>query len=161
MSAIISECGQYRYRLEREVQEYGKVFAYFGVNPSTADANSDDPTIRKMIGFTKRNGGRRLIVGNVFAYRAKDVVALAAAEDAFGKEIDVHVKQIIYDADILVPCWGRTSKVPVKLRFAFDNLLDELVASGKPIYHLGYTKCGNPKHPLMPSYATPLQILRK
>ncbi len=44
MSAILSPCGRYRYRLEREVQADGRVFAYFGINPSTADADLDDAT---------------------------------------------------------------------------------------------------------------------
>nr|WP_246217502.1 DUF1643 domain-containing protein [Paraburkholderia panacisoli] len=48
-------------------------FAFFGVNPSTTDATLDDATARKCIGFTKPNGGRRLIVGNVFAVRSTDV----------------------------------------------------------------------------------------
>ncbi|MGM3851662.1 DUF1643 domain-containing protein, partial [Salmonella sp. NW36] len=73
MSAIISKCGMYRYRLERDVQPEGLVFGYFGVNGSTATATEDDHTVRKWIGFTKVNGGRRFIVGNAFAFRATDV----------------------------------------------------------------------------------------
>jgi len=75
MSAIISPCGKFRYRLERDVQPEGKVFAFFGVNPSTADASLDDATVRKWIGFSKVNGARRFVVGNVFAYRSTDVKA--------------------------------------------------------------------------------------
>ncbi|HBJ2425861.1 TPA: DUF1643 domain-containing protein, partial [Salmonella enterica] len=52
MSAIISKCGMYRYRLERDVQPEGLVFGYFGVNGSTATATEDDHTVRKWIGFT-------------------------------------------------------------------------------------------------------------
>lgn len=156
MSAIISPCGLYRYRLERDVAMEGKVFAYFGINPSTADATVDDATVRKWIGFTKANGGRRFIVGNVFAYRSKDVRALADIEDPFGDDIGEHVTDIIQDADILVPCWGNTSKVPPKLQFAFDVLLDALLSSGKPVMCFGQTKRGDPKHPLMLGYSTPL-----
>lgn len=156
MSAIISACGQYRYRLERDVQLQGKVFAYFGVNPSTADASIDDHTVRKWIGFTKVNGGRRFIVGNVFAYRATDVTRLASVDDPFGDEIGDHTTDIINDADVLVPCWGRIDKVPPRLQFAFDVLLDALVSSGKPVLTFGLTASGDPKHPLTLSYATKL-----
>jgi hypothetical protein len=72
VNAIISPCGLYRYRLERTVAMTGPVYAFFGVNPSTADASIDDATVRKWIGFTKKWGGSRFIVGNVFAYRSTD-----------------------------------------------------------------------------------------
>ncbi len=47
MTAVLSPCSLYRYRLERDVQLAGQVFAYFGINPSTADATLDDATVRK------------------------------------------------------------------------------------------------------------------
>lgn len=47
-SAVISECGHYRYRLDREVAESGIVFGYFGINPSTADALRDDQTVSRV-----------------------------------------------------------------------------------------------------------------
>lgn len=157
MSAIISPCGQYRYRLERTVAMEGPVYAFFGINPSTADASLDDATVRKWIGFVKRWGGSRFIVGNVFAFRSTDVKALATVEDAFGDDIGEHTADIIEAADILVPCWGDQGKVPPQLRFAFDVLLEALTCSGKPVMHFGLTKGGDPKHPLMLGYDTPLQ----
>lgn len=71
MTAIISACGRYRYRLERPGTGPGAT-AIIMVNPSTADAELDDATIRKLRGFGARNGWGRLIVGNLFAYRAPD-----------------------------------------------------------------------------------------
>lgn len=156
MSAIISTCGKYRYRLERTVGMEGPVYAFFGVNPSTADANLNDATVRKWIGFTKVLGGSRFIVGNVFAYRATDVRQLAGVDDPYGDDIGDHVTDIIEESDILVPCWGNTSKVPPQLQGAFDVLMDALLSSGKPVRHFGLTKAGDPKHPLMLGYDTPL-----
>lgn len=156
MSAIISPCGLYRYRLEREVQTEGKVFAFFGINPSTADASLDDATVRKWRGFTLRNGGRRFIVGNIFAFRSTDPKALSKQDDPFGPEWLDHMKTIIADADVLVPCWGSLSKMPRDLRGAPAQLLSTLSRSGKPILHFGITSCGQPKHPLMLGYDTPL-----
>lgn len=155
MSAIISACGQYRYRLERDVQMEGLTIAYFGVNPSTADA-SIDQTVRKWIGFTKLNGGRRFIVGNVFAFRSTDVKALMRADDPIGPDNRAQVARIAADADILVPCWGNTKKVTGALRHAFGHLLVELVATGKPVKTFGFTAGGDPKHVLMLDYDTPL-----
>lgn len=157
MSAIISPCGLYRYRLERIVAMTGPVYAFFGINPSTADAREDDATVRKWIGFCKRWGASRFLVGNVFAYRATDVKTLATVDDPYGDDIGDHITDIISEADILVPCWGNTSKVPPKLQEAFDVLLDALMSSGKPVHCFGLTKVGDPMHPLMLGYDTPLQ----
>lgn len=154
MSAIISACGVYRYRLEREVQPRGIVVAYFGVNGSTADATQDDQTVRKWAGFTQRHGGRRMIVGNAFAYRATDVGELARAHDPIGPDNDAHLARIIADADILVPCWGRRSKLPGRLHDRLDQVAEHLFGSGKPVMILGLTRSGDPVHPLMLAYAT-------
>ncbi|MEO8298771.1 MAG: DUF1643 domain-containing protein [Burkholderiales bacterium] len=159
MSAVLSPCGLYRYRLDRTVGTDGPVYAFFGVNPSTADASLNDATVRKWIGFTKKWGGSRFLVGNVFAYRAKDVKQLATVDDPFGDDIGDHTTDLINEADILVPCWGNSSKVPPKLQFAFDVLMDALVSSGKPVQVFGLTASGDPKHPLMLGYDTPLMSL--
>lgn len=48
-SAVISECGLYRYRLERHGLSGAGAVAWIMVNPSTADATTDDPTIKKVM----------------------------------------------------------------------------------------------------------------
>lgn len=159
MSAIISDCGKYRYRLEREVGMDGPVYAFFGVNPSTADATVNDQTVGKWIGFTKKWGGSRFIVGNVFAYRATDVRELAAAFLPSGLDNAEHLSRIAQDADILVPCWGNRSKVQKGLRYHFDNTLVALRRTGKPLMCFGKTMNGDPLHPLMLGYDTPLVSL--
>lgn len=164
-SAVLSECGLYRYRLDRNVcepYEGSKVFAFFGVNPSTADATLDDATVRKWRGFTLRNGGHRFIVGNVFAYRATDVRELKALslEVARGPELTKHWIQICAEADVLVPCWGRLDKVSRPHHLGVDGLghfiMGFVSSTGKPVLHFGTTKCGQPRHPLMLGYDTPL-----
>ena len=156
MSAVISPCGKYRYRLDRKIAQEGPVYAFFGINPSTADASIDDATVRKWKGFTTRWGASRFIVSNVFAYRATDVRALAKADDPYGDLIGDYTTDILSEADILVPCWGATEKVPPELRGAFDILADALLSSGKPVKCFGFTKSGDPLHPLMLAYSTPL-----
>lgn len=158
LSAILSPCGTFRYRLDREVQAEGLVFAWFGVNPSTADATLDDQTVRKWRGFTLRNGGRRFIVGNVFSYRATDVGMLAGVTEDCGPEHWDHLRAIIAEADVLIPCWGRRSKLPANKRHRPLELLEVLHASGKPVMNLGLTKDGDPIHPLTLGYDTPLLL---
>lgn len=156
MSAVISACETFRYRLDRDVQPTGLVYAYFGVNGSTATATKNDQTVKKWIGFTLRNGGRRFIVGNVFGFRATDVRALASAVDPLGPENAHYLSQIITEADVLIPCWGSRDKVPTHLRPHLDDLSDSLHASGKPVKVFGFTKSGDPLHPQMLGYSTPL-----
>jgi hypothetical protein len=158
MSAIISPCGHFRFRLERDVAMDGPTFAYFGINPSTADANLDDATVRKWIGFTKVNGGRRFIVGNVSAYRATDVKALGKALIPLARHLENlgHLSRIVDDADVLVPCWGNRSKAPSHMDNYFNAVLAMLLSSGKPVRHFGLTASGDPKHSLMLGYNTPL-----
>lgn len=155
-SAWLSECEKYRYTLSRTWKEDGPLFAYFGINPSTADADIDDATVKKWIGFTERNGGRGFIVGNAFAYRSTDVKELAKCNDPVGEANLSHLANIIRKADILVPCWGNTSKVPGHLRHIISALKIELLESEKPVKVFGLTKAGDPKHPLMLGYNTVL-----
>lgn len=157
MSAIISECGQYRYRLERDVQMGGIIVALIGVNPSTADATTDDATIRKDIGFGLRNGWGRIIKGNAFAYRATDVRALGAAIDPVGPETDEHLRQIMADADLVVPCWGGRNKLPKRLRCRLLEVMRLIVQSDKPVLVFGLTGGADPLHPLVLPYSTELR----
>lgn len=161
MSAVISPCGKFRFRLEREVSPTGKTYAFFGINPSTADATINDATVRKWIGFVTRWNGRRFVVGNVSPARSTDVKGLATiivSPDVWAQNID-HIKAIAAEADILVPCWGDQKKAPSHVAYEFATVLRILRATGKPVMTFGLTKDGHPKHPLMLGYDTPLAPL--
>lgn len=155
--AVLSDCGAYRYRLDRHVGAGDRVFAFFGINPSTADADVDDATVRKWRGFSERLGAVRFIVGNVFAYRATDVGELCSAADPVGPEWRQHMEMIIEEADFLVPCWGARGKLKAPhLRDRLDLMLGSLRGTGKPLMCWGKTASGDPIHPLMLGYKTPL-----
>jgi len=156
MSAVISPCGRYRHRLDRTVQLDGIVAALFGINPSTADAVVNDHTISKEVGFAKMLGWRRIIKGNVFDYRATDVRELAQVSEPVSQHNERYLRQIAAEADVLVPCWGNTGKVPRALRGQFAQTLELLRATGKPILCFGLTSGGHPRHPLMLGYDTAL-----
>jgi hypothetical protein len=156
MSATISDCGLYRYTLQRDVAVDGPLFLFLGVNPSTANATANDATVRKWIGFVKRWGGRGFMVGNAFAYRSTDVRALASASDPIGLFNDWHIMQMASKADAIVPCWGNTTKVPPRLRKRFGFLAEMLTGADKPLKCFGLTQGGDPLHPLMLGYETPL-----
>lgn len=156
MSAILSPCGLYRYRLERDLGQPGPVVAFFGINPSTADALTDDATIRKMVGFASRWGYSKILVGNAFAFRAKDVCKLAGVSDPIGPEWLMHINALMSDADILIPCWGNKTKVPPQLRQQLIVLTRLLLGTGKRVAAFGWTASHDPLHPLMLGYSTAL-----
>jgi hypothetical protein len=155
-SAVLSPCGTYRYRLDREIGTGDQTIAFIGVNPSTADATADDATVRKWRGFATRLGTKRFIVGNVFGYRATDVNELKEVVDPFGPEWADHIQEILSEADLIVPCWGSRLKLPRMLYSALDTMNVILAMTEKPLLCWGTTGSGDPIHPLMLAYSTPL-----
>ena len=149
MSAIISDCGKYRYRLERGA---GRALSIIMVNPSTADAENDDPTIRKVLGFAERLHCDRIIVGNKFAYRATDVTELRRAADPIGPENDRHVEQILRDGDLHIAAWGTLSKLPESLQARWKDIVRIADRVGCRLHCIGFNTDKHPRHPLMTSY---------
>lgn len=153
MQATISQCGLYRYTLDR-AWGHGKSITFVGVNPSTADASVDDATVRRWRGFSERWGYAKFTVVNLFAFRSTDVRALAKAGDPVGPDNDRYILTAIGAADLVVPCWGDRSKLPRSLRPRIEVVRTILRDRAAPIQVFGLTASGDPKHPLMLSYGT-------
>lgn len=151
MSAIISNCGLYRYRLERGA---GRALAVIMVNPSTADAENDDPTIRKVRGFAVRLLCERIIVGNKFAFRATDVNELGHAKDPVGPDNDRHIEQILRDGDLHVAAWGSLNKLPETMRGRWKDIVRIADRVGCRLHCIGLNNDKHPRHPLMTGYDT-------
>jgi hypothetical protein len=157
VSAIISPCGLYRYRLERNGPGDGAT-AVIMVNPSTADAEQDDATIRKLKGFGVRYDWGRIIVGNLFAYRSTDVRALATCSDPIGPDNDWHLMDMLREADRVVVAWGPAGKLPRRLRTRYRRILEMAsLVSRRPMSIGAPAKDGHPCHPLMLAYERQLQ----
>lgn len=155
-SAVISNDGLYRLRLDRDMGIDGITAAILGVNPSTADAEIDDATIRKDYGFCRRNGIGRFIKGNKFAFRATDVKALRTAADPVGPMNDHYLEQMMIEADKVIAAWGPLSKLPPHLRGRWKRVVEIARNVGKPLYCFGTAQDGQPRHTLMLAYGTPL-----
>jgi hypothetical protein len=141
MSAVISECGLYRYLLQREwIGGYGRAL-FVMLNPSTADATQDDPTIGRCIGFAKSWGCAGLEVVNLYAFRATKPADMFAAADAIGPANDSHIRAAANRAKLIVAAWGANAKRDRAV--AVLSLL-----SDHAIRALGTTKGGYPRHPL-------------
>lgn len=148
--AVISDCGLYRYLLSREVSPTSKFkpVVFVMLNPSTANAEQNDPTIRRCIDYTKRWGGSHLIVVNLFAYRSKDPFELWA-EDTVDPVGVLNDEALIKATDyahahdgIVVAAWGEHGSYMGRS----DTVLGT-IAQYKPMC-LKLNKSGNPAHPL-------------
>lgn len=142
-SAIISPCGRYRYTLTRRVGQAGGVVNFVMLNPSTADAEDDDATIRRCIGFARSWGYGDMVVTNLFAWRSTDPKGLLSAIDPIGPENDYHLANEARLADLIVCAWG----TPGKLKGRAAVVLDMLGRIDMP-HCLARTKQGQPGHPL-------------
>lgn len=112
------------------------------LNPSTADASRDDPTIRRCLAFSKAWGFGAMTVVNIFALRATDPARLARASDPVGPDNDQAILEGVDSAAMSVAAWG----VHAGLRHRGAEVLDLL--ADRPVHCLGTTQDGSPRHPL-------------
>ena len=141
-TAEISPDGRYRYLLGRRWSS-GPRATFIMLNPSTADAAQDDPTIRRCIGFARGWGLGAMQVVNLYALRATDPAALWRAQDPVGPYNDAILAAcaLAHQDAPLVAAWGanaRHDRVAAVLRLPG---MDRLTT-------LGVTKAGHPRHPL-------------
>lgn len=149
--AVFSEDRAYRYRLTRTWGSSGTHATWIMLNPSTASALEDDPTIRRCMAFTKSWGLDGLIVVNLFAFRATDPRGLACA-DPVGPDNDRFIREAIHPWSTVVAAWG----VHGHLWGRGAQVVRNLAADGTGLGCLGVTKGGHPRHPLYVAGSTPL-----
>ena len=104
-SASISRCEKYRWNLAR-VWDSGSHAVFVLLNPSTADADLDDPILRRCISFAKRERCGKLTVVNLFALRATNPDLLLKSDDPIGAENAHYVADAIETVDIIICGWG-------------------------------------------------------
>lgn len=105
-TARLSECGTYRYELRREWSS-APLACFVMLNPSTADANVDDRTIRRCVGFARSWGNGGIVVVNLFALRSKHPSELARHADPVGPKNDDFIRSALALRWVTVVCaWG-------------------------------------------------------
>ncbi|MEL6922688.1 MAG: DUF1643 domain-containing protein [Bacteroidota bacterium] len=139
-SAIFSTCRRYRYLLSRHWDEHLPTLLIIGLNPSTAGATHDDPTIKRCIGFAQSWGYGSLHVANLFALMATQPKDLLADKAPVGQLNDRYLRQLIKACDRTVVAWGNYGT-------HLERNLQVLAFIKKP-YCLKINKNGQPAHPL-------------
>lgn len=147
--AFISDCKKYRYTLERTWNNNPKIM-FIMLNPSTADANTDDATIRRCIAFAKLWGYGGIYVCNIFAFRSTNPKELLNYDNPFGDENIFHTRQITDKVEKIVCAWGNEPIMKKILKVkSINSLTTELLSYAiDKLYYLEISKNGIPKHPL-------------
>lgn len=153
--AVISVCGKYRYLLRRVWNEDRMRALFVMLNPSTADAEVDDATIRSCIRLCRSWDYGSLEVVNLFGWRATDPRELVDADEPIGQDNDRVAAAAIERCDVTICAWGAH-----KMAESRADKMRNLITSRRPAaFCLGTTKSGAPKHPLYIKTGTPLVVL--
>lgn len=138
--AFFSPDRVHRYVLWRRWKKQGALCLFVGLNPSTADEEIDDPTIRRCSNFAAGFGAAGLIVANLFSFRATKPVDLFRAREPVGPQTDAWLLAAVGAARQTIACWGVHGSFRERSKHVAPLL-------GTP-FCFGTTKSGEPRHPL-------------
>ena len=145
MAAVFSEDRRYRYLLTRKVGTSQSRVLFIMLNPSAADEERNDPTIRRCIGFARDWGFGLLEVVNLFALMSTDPRGLLDAEDPVGSDNDATIQSALRRAERVILAWGNHASRHGERAAHVTKMALDLSTP----HHLGLTKLGFPKHPLL------------
>ncbi len=139
-TAKLSACRTYRYALWRTWDDSKPYVMFVGLNPSTADENTDDPTLTRCINYAKSWGFGGVCMANLFAFRATDPAVMKSAKDPVGGENNNWLKKLANNAGLVVAAWGNDGSYMSR-----SNHIRELLPD---MHCLKLNKSGEPAHPL-------------
>ncbi|MGG7566460.1 DUF1643 domain-containing protein [Rhodovulum sp. DZ06] len=155
--AVFSDCGRYRPMLTRDLAGGEGMILWIGMNPSTAAADVDDPTVRRETDFSRQWGFGRFVKCNVMDYRAthpKDLVAPGVAPCS-PANLPL-IREQAAGAGRIMLAFGALAP---KLQVHGQAVVEALRADGHDLWCLGLTKAGAPRHPLyMRKDSTPIRF---
>lgn len=160
--AVFSSDRLYRYILRRRIGGNNRICLFICLNPSIADEITNDPTVRRCIGFATAWGFGILEVANIFAIRSTDPKLLYTCQvdsniEPVGEDNDLYTYRAARDATLVVLAWGNHGKYLGRGQKVMESL-SNLRTQGVQIAHLGLTMQGQPKHPLYLAKDTELQL---
>jgi hypothetical protein len=151
--AAFDPTGRYRYSLWREWNLDLPRAVFLMLNPSRADATTNDPTISTCLGFATDLGFGSMEVVNLFAYRATDPGELRRINDPIGRENDAYITKASSHTDAIILAWGNHGALLQRA----DAVMQLLGEAPSKLFCFGITKRGHPRHPLYIKRTAPLR----
>ena len=151
--AQYSDCEQYRYALTKVWELETSQVVFVMLNPSTATEVQNDPTVERCERRARTLGFGGFQVINIFAWRSTDPKKMRVAKDPIGPDNDNTIMKACRWGDQIIAAWG-THGSHLNRGSEVEKILRK---SNKPIFHLGLSKGGHPKHPLYIAYAQRLE----
>ena len=151
-TATFSNCRKYRYTLSRTWDPHLPTACWILLNPSTADEQKLDPTLRRCVGFSRAWGYGTMQVANIFALRSPYPQIVYTAEDPVGPKNDANIRRLLQKAGKVIVGWG----VHGALNRRDERIIRLLSKCNVEPWCLGLTKQGQPRHPLYVGGATKL-----
>jgi hypothetical protein len=143
-TALFDATGRYRYRLGRRWQAQGPEIAFVMLNPSRANAECDDPTLRACMQFAQRWAYGSLVVVNLFGYCTAHPAELKTVSDPVGPENDRYLTAAVGRSHQVVLAWGNDGGFGGRDR----TILHKLKAHSSKLTCLQLNRSGQPRHPL-------------
>lgn len=143
MSALLSPCGHFRFRLVRAWDPALPRLLFIMLNPSTADAAQDDATVRRCVGFGRALGYGSIEIVNLFAFRTKNPIVLKQAGWPVGEGNDAHILEAVMAAGEVICAWGAHARASARAAEVLELIGDWCTPKA-----LALTADGVPKHPL-------------
>lgn len=125
-----------------------KLCTFVMLNPSTAGATEDDPTVRRCIGFAMREGCKALRIVNLFTYRAtdpKELLLVDKPKKLNTYDADIYINEAARDSGLIIAGWGALHP---SLEWRAAEVLELFKDHKANVWCLGKTAGDQPKHPL-------------
>ena len=154
--AVFSDDRKCRFMLWRHINPVGREVVFIMLNPSSAGAHHDDPTVKKCMKYAWQWGYGRLKVLNVYPHVSTDPRRL---DRSLGRSQNLlqfdqlrQTSLVTTDADRIVCAWGKHAKP--------DDTQEILRRIGQhpSVWALRKNRDGSPQHPLyIPAAVEPVR----
>ncbi|BBG20716.1 hypothetical protein RVR_P199 (plasmid) [Actinacidiphila reveromycinica] len=155
--AVFNADRTHRFALTRRWAAGGRTAVFVMLNPSTAKAAADDPTIRRCISAARRTGHQALLVLNLFSIISADPAVLVSDPQPAGPLTDDALTSLAHLGDTVIVAWGAGHSA---IHNRADTVVQLLLDQRLELACLGTNRNGTPKHPVRLPESNPLIVYR-